>query len=89
MFLLFESLCLSVIGHGLGTGSHVFQDGLKQYIVEDNLEFLPLLPPTGITGMCHRAWSMLYRNGTVGFVYTRQEYYQLNASSSLDFLCLY
>lgn len=48
MFLLLESLSLFVVGHGLGTGSHVFQDGLKQYIVEDDLEFLLLLFPLGL-----------------------------------------
>lgn len=36
----------------------MFQDGLKQYLVEDDLEFLILLPPTGITGMCH-CWEYL------------------------------
>lgn len=58
MFLFLESLSLFVVGRGLGTGSHVFQDRLKQYIVEDDLELLLLLLPLGlqacvtVSGVC-------------------------------------
>lgn len=48
MFLFLDSLSLFVVGRGLGTGSHGFQDRLKQYIVEDDLEFLLLLLPLGL-----------------------------------------
>lgn len=44
----------------------MFQDGLKQYIVEGDLEFLTLLPLTGIIGMCHYVWSIWGGNGTLG-----------------------